>query len=381
MNILLFLFILFGSAVTFGEIFEKMDFPAPIGEVFGGLIVGIILVLIGGLSPEIGFYDETNAIVKVGEAIVAILIGAGIDIQEIRDHEKESMIIALFGIIFCLISGGVLGYIFGLTIMEALFIGSSLAISATYINVPLLDSLGRLRTKSGFSLIEAAVIDDVVGILMLSSMIFILEHPQEPILIDIGIISVEFIIFFILMYIFESYVFDWILEGQINQIYRLSLVILFGLGFSYLSEFLGFHIILGAFLYGILLRRVLKSHDVERLTSWGFAFFAPLHFGWIGFNVSFEALFTYFMLGLLILAFIGKIGGCSIGSFLSGFSLRDSLFIGIGMNGRGVVELFFVYAALSAGLINDLIYSSIVFMALITSLTTPLLLSELSDYW
>ncbi len=378
MNILLFLFVLFGLALIFGELFEKFEFPGPIGEVFGGLMAGLLFfILFGTFSGEVEVFGKITGIVKVGEAVVAILIGTGIDLDEIRSHESESMVIALWGIIFCLVSGGIIGYLFNLSVVESLFIGASLSISATYINIPLLNSLGHLRTKPGYSMIEAAVIDDVIGILILSSLIFILEHPKEPIMLDIGIIGVEFVIFLILMYLFEEYIFDWILSHQIGQEYRLGLFILFGLLFSYLSEFLGFHIILGAFLYGILLRRILKSHDVERLTSWGFAFFAPIHFAWIGFNVNLGTILSAFFVALIVLAFFGKVVGCGVGSFFAGFSTQESLFIGIGMNGRGIVELFFVYAAFSSGLINDVIYSSIVIMALVTSLSTPFLFRRL----
>ena len=125
------------------------------------------------------------------------------------------------------------------------------------------------------------------------------------------------------------------------------------------------------------MRIFLRKAESDAIERWIWGFFAPLFFAWTGFAVVFSReAFGMPLLIIVTVAFIGKILGGEFGAFISGISIKQSFVVGIGMNARAAVELIIANIALMQGIINRDIYSSIVFMAMITALATPIMLKE-----
>jgi Kef-type K+ transport system membrane component KefB len=156
---------------------------------------------------------------------------------------------------------------------------------------------------------------------------------------------------------------------------RFSFFILFVLLFSILSHFAGLHLVIGAFLAGLIIGPFLKLSEKENLSNWIWGLFAPLFFAWVGFSVKFSL--GAFGVPLLLIcgaAFVGKILGSGGGAFLSGIRPVESLAVGFGMNGRAAVELVIADIALRSGVIHRDIFSAVVFMAILSAVSTPLLM-------
>ena len=144
--------------------------------------------------------------------------------------------------------------------------------------------------------------------------------------------------------------------------------------FSILARVCGLHEMIGAFIVGMLLKKILTEAEIDSLVTWGLGFFTPLFFGWIGFSVIFSSVFSVLMAVILSAAIIGKVLGCGIGARISGLSSRESMAVGIGMNGRGAVELVLAGVGLEFGIVQQDLFSIIVFMAFFTTLITPVVL-------
>lgn len=144
------------------------------------------------------------------------------------------------------------------------------------------------------------------------------------------------------------------------------------LTYSVLAHIAGLHEIIGAFVAGLILRKTLTDAEIEELVTWGLGFFGPLFFGWIGFGVRLHPLLNIFCYVIIAVACIGKIAGCGLGAYIGGLTKRESLSVGVGMNGRGAVELVLAGVGLEYGVITQDLFSIIVVMAFVTTIITPI---------
>jgi len=144
------------------------------------------------------------------------------------------------------------------------------------------------------------------------------------------------------------------------------------LSYAVAARLSGLHEIIGAFVAGLVLRKTLTNTEIEELVTWGLGFFGPLFFGWIGFVVRLHPLLNIFCYAVIVVACIGKIAGCGIAGLLTGLTKREALSVGVGMNGRGAVELVLAGVGLEYGVITQDLFSIIVVMAFITTILTPI---------
>jgi Kef-type K+ transport system membrane component KefB len=161
---------------------------------------------------------------------------------------------------------------------------------------------------------------------------------------------------------------------------RFSIFVLFVILFAILSHFAGLHLVIGAFLAGLIVGPFLKLSEKESFSHWIWGFFAPLFFAWVGFSVQFSgAAFGVPLLLIVCAAFIGKIVGAGGGALISGLRPIEALSVGFGMNGRAAVELIIAEIALRNAVIDRSIFSAVVFMAILSSITTPLLMRMMAS--
>ena len=395
MDVFVYTFLLLASALFFGHLMIRLKQPQIVGEIIGGIIVGPVLLLI---LPKI-FVPEGHAILRffsheeasdlmkavIDFSGVFLMLGAGLetDLSDLLKVGKEAVLTAIFGVVVPFS----LGYfasikLLNLSTTASLYIAASVSITAVALSVATLIQIGKLNTKVGMTIIGAAVVDDIIGIVILSILTSIGntgEIPHIGFLMKLILISVLFVVLSIALGpILGRFIFSKVEKLSLNE--RLSIVLLWVFVFSMLAHMAGLHLIIGAFFGGLTVRSFLRKGEIETIERWIWGFFAPLFFSWTGFSIvlSKEA-FGLPLLVIVGVAFVGKIFGGALGAFISGIPLKKSLVVGIGMNARAAVELVVANIALNQGIINRPIYTSIVFMAMITSITTPILLKTFAE--
>jgi Kef-type K+ transport system membrane component KefB len=259
-------------------------------------------------------------------------------------------------------------------LLFSLFMGTAMAISALPIIVRIMMDLKLFKTKIGMLVVASAMVDDVIGWMIFSVILGLIGKGSH---LSIGytfLLTIGFVIFMLTMgrWILNK-ILPWINKNLAwpGGLLSLSLALCF-LGAAF-TEFIGIHAIFGAFMIGVALGD--SEHLSEKVKEIVHQFinniFAPLFFVAIGLKVNFMVHFDWLVtLVIIAIAFAGKLLGSGLGAYLGGFTKRESLAIGFGMNARGAMEIILGLVALEAGLINETIFIALVIMALVTSITS-----------
>jgi Kef-type K+ transport system membrane component KefB len=392
MDVFVYTFLLLASALFFGHLATRFNQPQIVGEILGGIIVGplMLLVLPGVFVPEghaiLRFFshEEASDLMKalIDFSGVFLMLGAGLEINltDLIHAGKSATLTAVFGVITPFSLGYFTSFhILHLSFVASLYIATSVSITAVALSVATLIQIGKLNTKAGITIVGAAVVDDIIGIILLSVLTSISATgtiPDTRTLLKVFIVPIVFVgVSVWIGPIIGRLVFSKTERLSVNE--RLSIILLWVFVFSMLAYMSGLHVIIGAFIGGLTVRTFLRKAESDAIERWIWGFFAPLFFAWTGFAVVFskEALGLPLLI-IVIVAFVGKILGGGFGAFISGIPVKQSFVVGIGMNARAAVELIVANIALMQGIINRNIYSSIVFMAMITALATPIMLKE-----
>lgn len=386
------LLILLVTARIFGEIFERFKQPAMIGEIIAGIILGPSLLNL------IHRTEEIRVISELGIFLLVIIAGLEINIDDILKSLKgKNIIISLMAFFLPLFSGWVIGYVFDQDLMTTVFIGLCVAITALPVSIRILMDLDKINSHVGQKIISIAIFDDVLALTILGILLNVKDTDMSVgAVAKAGAISVLKLLIFIALlsaaYILIKKITNRgnYLEESLNKLISFlkgkeplfAIFFVFVLLFSTVTESLGLHFIVGAFFASLLISDSLIGHDnlrtIEKTTSnMAMGFLAPIFFASIGleFNVS-----SIGNIGLLVavvgVSYLSKILGGFIGGRLAGLERRVSFTLGIGLNARGIMELVIANIAYKAGLINNEVFSILVIMGVLTTLTTPLMLKR-----
>jgi len=391
--LLTILVILIAARLT-GELMLRVGQAALVGELLAGIFLGILITYIP-LPQFAGIADQEvfKAITGLGIFFLMFMSGMEIDLKELVKASKKGVVVGLGGVILPLISGYMLGQAFfpesEYKFIQSFFLGVALSITAIPVLSRILIDLKIFRTKLGNTLISAAIIDDICALILLAVLTATMAGGATG--GDFVLLLGKVAGFLVVAYIIGKFVMPS-LGKQLHRLkskeieFSIALIIALFLGVA--AEYSGMHFIIGALAAGMFIRAGSFGSKVvediqDKVSGITLGFLAPIFFVSIGLYIDFSAFVTvpFFVLAVLIVAIIGKVVGCGLPARLSGFSTRESLAIGIGMNGRGAVELIVVAVALEAGLfaqpvptppIITAIFSSIVIMAIITTLMTPI---------
>ena len=402
----LFFLILVLLVVTrlFGEMAERMGQPALIGELVSGVLLGALLVqeagdLIGSLN-ELRESHVFKTLTDLGMFFIMLFAGIEMHPKEMATHSKSGILTAVGGMIIPVAFGVALGWHVlpesELKFAQSVFIGIALAVTAVPATVRILIDLGLLRHRIGQVIVAAAVFDDILSLVLLAWLTGLLEAGRSAGLADVALIAGQVIVFFAVVVPIGHFLFPLIgkrLKGvQVKEI-DFSVLLIIALAFGILAHLMGLHLIIGAFTAGVFFGPGTVGKEAyesvrAKVSAVTFGFLAPLFFASIGFELDLSALgkAPLFVLALIFVAFVGKLVGAGAGAYLSGISKRDSLAIGVGMSARGAVELIIAGIALEAGLfdgvtgdsrIAESLFSSVVIMAVVTTLLVPIILKVL----
>ena len=378
-DFLLFVAIILLSTKIFSLLSQKVNMP----QVVGALLVGVLL------GPScLNILHETDFLTKsaeIGVIFLMFLAGLDTDFDDLKATGKSAVIIAFVGVLIPLGSGFLTYFLFfhgerpdTMIFLESAFVGIVLTATSVSITVETLREMGKLKGKMGTSILGAAIIDDILGIIALT-VITSFTVPG----VEIMVVLLKIFLFFVFIAVCGFFVFR--LFRKLEIVYgtkrRVAIyAVVFCLLLSYISEvYFGVADITGAYFAGLILCNVTetKSYIASKINITSYMFFTPIFFASIGIKTVITGMsqkLILFTLALLIVAILSKIVGCGLGAKICGFSNMDSLAIGVGMISRGEVALIVAQKGEQAGLISSTLFPAIVLVVIVTTLITPILL-------
>lgn len=375
MHALLALLLILFLAKVFGELVERAGFPSILGEIVAGIVFGLLFLRPD--SEALLFLSELGAIF--------LLFTAGykeINLRELKTASRTALIPTISQVLVAFGFGFLIGWIFDFSQMACLFIGVAFSITSIGVSVRTLIDLNYLSKKIGSTMLASAILDDLIGIFMLSVVISIAANQQIPTGMEILVIAVRMLGFIAVMAVLGRVVFPVLF----TYIHRMrvkesifAFVVMIALFSAYLAEAFGLHAVIGAFIGGACLSSVplAKIEDVQsKVSGIAYGIFIPIFFAFIGLSVELAAIQAagLFTLLVIVMALFGKLIGGFIGSRIVGFDSYDSLIFGVGMMPRAGIELVVIAAGMEMGIIGDEIFSAIVLMIAVSVIVTPVLL-------
>ncbi len=373
------LMIILVAAKLAGYASTRLKQPSVFGELLVGVLLGPSLLDI----THFGFITNTHldeVIYEMGEIGVLLLMflaGLELNIKDLTRNSRAALLSGVLGVVIPVGSGILFGELLGMTFDHALFLGLTLGATSVSISAQVLIELKMLRSKVGLGLLGAAVFDDILVILLLSTAVAFLSGGGS--FIDILMVFVKMIVFLAA----AAGVGIWILPRlvrltgklHISQgLTTLSLVVLLGYGLG--AELIGgMAAITGTFMAGLMFSRTPEKSSIEsNLHSLSYAFFVPIFFVSIGLNVNIREFQTgslWILLAISVIAILGKIIGSGAGALLAKYTPREALQMGIGMVSRGEVGLIIANIGVKEGYLSGEMLTIIVGMILVTTLVTP----------
>ena len=368
-------------AKIFGLLARKCKAPQVVGEIIAGLVIGPCLL---------GWVAQTEFISCMAEiGVVILMFGAGLEtnMKKLIKTGPKALAIACAGVFVPLAGGTLLYMIFygaasigSAEFLKAVFMGTIMTATSVSITVQALKEMGYLTGTVGTTILSAAIIDDIIGIIVLTFVIGMKSENTEPIAVILS--TIAFFCFAIVGGIIMHYVFKKF-DNKHPHTRRIPILgLAFCLALSYIAEkYFGIADITGAYVAGIILCSIRDSDYIaEKMDINSYMIFGPLFFASIGLKTNISGVnmaILGFSVCFVIVALITKIIGCGLVSRLCRFKMSDSAKIGVGMMTRGEVALIVAQKGLSAGMMDPVYFTSVILLIIVSSIATPIFLKLL----
>lgn len=379
--ILLDLALIMISAKFMGLVARKIKAPMVVGEIIAGLVIGPCLL--GFVEPS----DFLNQMAEIGVILIMFSAGLETNLQELKKSGFQALVIACVGVFVPLVGGtllymGIYGFAAAGTdeFFRAVFIGCIMTATSVGITVEVLKELGFLSGRVGQTILSAAIIDDVIGIVVLTFVLGFKDPTNNP-----AVVSLKVVLFLVLSLVLGYIIFRVfrVIDERYPHTRRIP-IIAFSLCFilAYVAEeFFGIADITGAYIAGIILCNVRDAEYIDRKVSVNeYMFFAPIFFVGIGLKTSFKDIDTsmiLFSVCFVLVAMLTKLIGCGAVAKAFGFRNIDCVKIGTGMMTRGEVALIITSKGLALGIIGSSYFTAVILLIITSSIVTPLLLKYL----
>lgn len=368
-------------AKAFGVLARKCKAPQVVGEIIAGLIIG---------PSVLGLVQQSDFLAGMAEVgVVLLMFSAGLEtnLKDLLKTGPVALLIACAGVFVPLV-GGTLLYMgfYGAApwgseqFYTALFIGVIMTATSVSITVQSLKEMGKLKGKVGTTILSAAIIDDVIGIIVLTFVVGFKSPDNHP-----GKVVLNTVLFFILAIVvgFILYKIFKVIDDRYPHTRRIpimSLALCFA--FAYIAErYFGIADITGAYVAGIVLCSMRDSSYVdEKMEISSYMIFGPIFFASIGLKTSIDNIdgkILLFSLAFVLVAMITKIIGCGLAAKICRFGTKDCLKIGVGMMTRGEVALIVAQKGLSVGMLSPVYFTSVILLIIVSSISTPIILKLL----
>jgi len=373
-------------AFVFGELFKRVGLPSVIGQIIAGILFGVPLLeaqLFGDASTLI----IIDFLATLGILLLLFLAGLEIDIEKVKETSRDSILVSFSSALLPFVLGfGVITVFFPeYGVLTALIFGGALMVTSEATKVKVLMDLNTLNTRLGAVMLAAGAIDDVFEVLFLSVVVVMAKGGGY---VDLARIPLEILVFVVIAFLsFKviSKVLHYMDRNSGDETELFSIAMIFILVLAALSESLNVGYLIGAIIGGFLLQVSMKGisrrHKSELITEIklvALGFIVPFFFVSVGLNLDASTVLSNIPLVAVtvLVAFLGKIAGTLIVKPLSSLSWTQLYYVGWAMNSRGAAELVIALVAVQYGLIPQEIYSALVAMSLITTLTFPPVLAR-----
>ena len=381
-NILKDLAVIFICAKGAGLLARRLKAPMVVGEIIAGLLIGPCLWR-GLVQPS----DFISQMAEIGVILIMFSAGLETNLQELKKSGFAAFMIACVGVLVPLVGGSLLYMcIYGFSefgsdeFFKAVFIGCIMTATSVGITVEVLKELGKLKTRVGQTILSAAIIDDVIGMIVLT---FVLgfKDPSSNTLVVTGKIGLFLVLSLVLGYIFyKLFKFYDERHAHTRRIPIIAITLCFIM--AYVAErYFGIADITGAYIAGIILCNVRDAEYIDRRVNInGYMFFAPVFFVGIGLKTDFsnvDSSMIVFSVGFVLVAMLSKVIGCGLVSKCFKYSWKECLKIGAGMMTRGEVALIITNKGLGLGIIDSSYFTAVILLIIVSSVVTPVVLKLL----
>lgn len=369
------------AAKVCGIAARKLKAPQVVGMIIAGLLIG---------PSVLGWVRQTEFLNEMAEiGVIMLMFSAGLetDLKELVKTGPIATLIACAGVLVPLVFGALLYMAFyGWAAVgteefyKAVFIGCIMTATSVSITVQSLREMGHLKSHVGTTILSAAIIDDVIGIIVLTFVIGFKSPDSNPLQVIINTV-----LFFVVAVIFGivSYRIFKLVDNRYPHTHRIPIAgLAFCLILAYVAErYFGIADITGAYVAGIVLCSIRDSGYIEeKIDINSYMLFGPIFFASIGLKTNIDGIdsaMILFAVAFVIVALISKVIGCGLMSRLCGFKGYDCLKIGVGMMTRGEVALIVAQKGLSVGLMSSQYFTAVILLIIISSVSVPIILKLL----
>ena len=376
---LLLLAVILLSTKVFGLLTEHVHLPQVVGALLAGIVMG---------PSGFGVLHSTDFLMKAAEiGVIMLMFTAGIDtdMKELRETGVQASLIAVMGVFVPLLLCGGLYFVFfcdgqlsAYILLRSAFMGSVFAATSVSITVETLNEMGKLKSKTGTTLLSAALIDDIIGIVVLSVLSAFSSGDSDPALVVVRIVL--FFGFVLVVGLVVRRLFSYIAEEHWHSRRVAVWALAFCLLMAYCAEaWFGVADITGAYFAGLILCNVTKARKfvAKKFTITSYMVFTPVFFAGVGMKTNLRDMnsdILVFALLLVAAAVLSKLIGCGLGGLACRMSRHQALVVGIGMVARSEVALMVAQRGIGAGMIDPAILPAIVLSVIASALLTPVLL-------
>ena len=381
LEILRILAIIILSAKFCGLVARKIKAPQVAGEIIAGLIIGPSVLNLVSDS------EFLSGMAEIGVILLMFSAGLETDIDKLKRSGIKATIIACIGVLVPLICGTVLYMCFyGFapygteTFLKAVFIGTILTATSVSITVQVLKELGKVSTDVGTTIMSAAIIDDVLGIVVLTAVLS-LKNPDA----NLGIVCIKTAAFFALSLVVGIVIFKvmQVIDRRWPHTRRIPII---GMALAFVlayvaDKYFGVADITGAYVAGIILSSLDDSAYIDRkMDISSYMLFGPVFFASVGLQTNLKTVdmsILTFSIAFVLVGLLGKVIGCGLIAKLLKYNNSNSLKIGVGMMTRGEVALIVAQRGLKAGIMDSKYFTSVILLIVISSILTPVILKAI----
>lgn len=362
-----------------GDVTNKVNMTQVVGALLAGVLIG------PSCFNWVNETDFVNKTAEIGVIFLMFMAGLDTDVKQLKKNSVACVVIASLGVLLPLIGGTLPYYCYfeqGATdyeeILKAVFIGVVLTATSVSITVEALREMGKLDGKVGSAILGAAVIDDIMGIVVLTIVISLKDESVSLVGVLLKILAYAALMA-LLGYLCQRW--QTRIDHNLGRRRITTYVVAACFIIAYISEtYFGVADITGAYLLGLFLsRHEIKSEIARKLSVPSYLFFSPIFFASVGLKVELSGItgsLIVFSLILLGVAILTKIIGCGLGAKLCRFTGKEAMQVGIGMISRGEVALIVAQKGYAIGLIDAAMFPPIVIVVIATTIFTPIALKK-----
>lgn len=371
------------------ELLRWLSIPRVVSQIAAGMILGLPFIRQQLFAPE--GLSLISFLADIGVILLLFFVGLQISFKQFERYIKPSIWISILNTLLPLVFGYLVSrYLFGLNNGTSVIVGICMSVSATAIALDLMEEFNKLRTKLGVLIVSAGTFDDLVELVLITGVLtFIQTAVQKTTLLELGF---GVLVFAVVVMVFRFWVIPIMLrriEGQPEHAQLFTGALIITLIMAVLAEYLGLGALIGALFSGVIVRQVLISEPGHKpweraeithaIHSIAFGFLVPFFFFHVGLQTDILAIWQNISFGIVItiLAVIGTVVGSMLGYYIYSHNWREGWIVGWAMNAKGDTELVIAELALSAGVITTAVFSSLIFMAVVSTLISPLVLRRL----